>query len=51
VLSVQVYSILSSWFTNVKDVEAACLEFFSSKWKEWYLSGIQEVAERWLNII
>ena len=38
-------------FTNVKDVEVACLEFFSSISKEWYLSGIQELTERWLKTI
>jgi len=38
-------------FTNIKDVEVACLEFFSSKSKEWYLSGIQKLAERLLKTI
>jgi len=38
-------------FTNVKYVEVASLKFFSSKSKEWYLSDIQELAERWLETI
>ena len=32
-------------------VEVACLEFFSSKSKDWYLSGIQEITKRWLKTI
>lgn len=38
-------------FSNVNDVEIACLEFFSSKSKQWYLSGIQELSKRWLKTI
>jgi len=38
-------------FSNVKDVEIACLEFFSSRSKGWYLKGIQELSERWLKTI
>jgi len=38
-------------FSNVKDVEIACLEFFSSKSKDWYLKGIQELSEKRLKTI
>jgi len=38
-------------FSNVKDAEITCLEFFSSKSKDWYLKGIQELSERWLKTI
>ena len=38
-------------FSNVNDVEIACSEFFSSKSKQWYLSGIQELSKRWLKTI
>lgn len=38
-------------FNNSSEVENACQEFFSSKTKEWYRGGIQELATRWLQVI
>ena len=38
-------------FDNVEEVEAGITTFFSSKSKEWYMRGIQELADRWTKTI
>ena len=38
-------------FNNLDEVENGCLEFFSSKNKEWYRSGIEQLADRWIQAI
>jgi histone-lysine N-methyltransferase SETMAR len=38
-------------FNKVNDIEAGCLEFFASKSKEWYRTGIEQLADRWLKTI
>ncbi|CAD5229880.1 unnamed protein product [Bursaphelenchus xylophilus] len=36
---------------DLDDVENGCREFFASKNKEWYRSGIEQLADRWVQAI
>lgn len=38
-------------FNNLNDVENGCRTFFASKNKEWYRSGIAQLADRWVQAI
>ena len=38
-------------FNNVAEVENGCHEFFASKNKHWYRSGIAQLADRWVQAI
>ena len=38
-------------FNNIEEVEIGCREFFHSKDKEWYRSGIEQLADRWIRTI
>ncbi|CAD5213734.1 unnamed protein product [Bursaphelenchus xylophilus] len=38
-------------FNDLDDVEDGCREFFASKKKEWYRSGIEQLAYRWVQAI
>lgn len=38
-------------FNNLDDVEKGCQDFFSSKDKDWYQSGIQQLVDRWIKTI
>lgn len=35
-------------FDDIQDVEKGCQDFFSSKTKEWYRRGIEQLVERWM---
>lgn len=43
--------LLGRQFNNVDDVEVACRDLFTSKPREWYHQGIEDVAQRWVRII
>lgn len=38
-------------FNNLEDIKTGCLEFFDSKDKGWYKSGIEQLANRWLKTV
>lgn len=38
-------------FNNLDEVEKGCQDFFSSKDKDWYERGIQQLADRWIQTI
>ena len=38
-------------FENVDDFRNSCQQFFESKDKSWYRRGIEQLAERWVNVI
>jgi [histone H3]-lysine36 N-dimethyltransferase SETMAR len=38
-------------FDNIADVEEGCREFFSSKPKDWYLKGIENLSRQWQRTI
>ena len=41
----------SQHFNNEKEVEVSVKEFFALKDKNWYQCGIEELAERWLQMV
>ena len=41
----------SQRLNNQEEVEASVKEFFTSKDKNWYLRGIKELSERWLQTV
>jgi histone-lysine N-methyltransferase SETMAR len=38
-------------FNNTDELEDGIREFFASKDREWYRRGIEQLADRWLNVI
>ena len=37
-------------FENIDDLKNKCHQFFESKDKSWYRIGIEQLAERWVNV-